>query len=172
LKTASTPSSFNSAATKPTPGTSTQDTFVRAFQALGQFDVRQSFAPWIFTIARRKCIDHFRTRKPLTEERPPEETNTDDPAALLEKQEEAQSLWAVARQSLPPAQFQALWLYYVEEMSGAEIAAALGKTPTHIKVMLLRARRSLADKLPRSKTHDAPSRAIAAQPQEAMGETL
>jgi RNA polymerase sigma factor (sigma-70 family) len=38
----------------------TQDTFVRAFQAIGQFDGRRGFAPWLFTIARRKCIDHHR----------------------------------------------------------------------------------------------------------------
>ena len=38
----------------------TQDTFVRAFQAIGQFDLQRGFAPWLFTIARRKCIDHHR----------------------------------------------------------------------------------------------------------------
>src|SRR5882672_3841692 len=39
----------------------TQETFVRAFQALGQFDARRFFAPWLFTIARRKCLDHHRS---------------------------------------------------------------------------------------------------------------
>ena len=42
----------------------TQDTFVRAFQAIAQFDPRRGFAPWLFTIARRKCIDHHRAAPP------------------------------------------------------------------------------------------------------------
>jgi RNA polymerase sigma-70 factor (ECF subfamily) len=118
----------------------TQDTFVRAYQALHQFDTRQAFAPWLFTVARRKCIDHFRARKPVSAESAPEEADLDDPAALLAQREEAQNIWSVARRSLPTPQYQALWLKYVEEMNIAEIASALGKTQTHIKVMLLRAR--------------------------------
>ena len=34
----------------------TQDAFVRAFQALAQFDARRSFAPWLLAILRRKCV--------------------------------------------------------------------------------------------------------------------
>ena len=33
----------------------TQDTFVRAFQAIARFDSRQAFAPWLFTIAANKA---------------------------------------------------------------------------------------------------------------------
>jgi len=150
----------------------TQETFVRAFQALGQFDARQSFAPWIFTIARRKCIDHFRARKPIADCEPPEEAHGDDPGALLERREEAQNLWAVARRVLPPVQFEALWLYYVEEMSGAEIAAALGKTQTHVKVMLLRARHALAGRLPQPGKQNATAARLAVRPPQAVGGSL
>jgi len=138
----------------------TQDTFVRAFQALGQFDARQSFAPWIFTIARRKCIDHFRARQPASGDSPAEEADLNDPAALLAQREDAQNLWNVARRSLPQSQYQALWLRYVEDMNVAQIAAALGKTQTHIKVMLLRARHALSNKLPspaRRSTESSPA---------------
>lgn len=126
----------------------TQDTFVRAFQALEQFDIRRSFAPWLFTIARRKSIDHFRARQPVVEDSAPEQTDWNDPAALLTQREEAQNVWSVARRALPPGQFQALWLQYVEEMNVAQIATALGKTQTHVKVMLWRARHILSKKLP------------------------
>ncbi len=150
----------------------TQDTFVRAFQAIDQFDARQTFAPWIFTIARRKTIDHFRARKPVVGQEAPEEQDTANPAALLEQREEAQNLWAMARRSLPAAQFQALWLYYVEEMNGAQIAAALGKTQTHIKVMLLRARHALAGKLPHPKKEIPAAPRLAPQTQQAIGGSL
>ena len=50
----------------------TQDTFVRAFQAIGQFNCRRGFGPWLFTIARRKCIDHHRASLPAADESVPE----------------------------------------------------------------------------------------------------
>ena len=61
----------------------TQDTFVRAFQAIHQFDARQTFAPWLFTIARRKAIDHYRAAAPLADEAAPEQISPGDPAELL-----------------------------------------------------------------------------------------
>ena len=41
----------------------TQDTFVKAYQALGQYDPTKPFAAWLFTIARRKCIDRHRSAR-------------------------------------------------------------------------------------------------------------
>src|SRR3974377_1170876 len=86
----------------------TQDTLVRAFQAINQFDSRKSFAPWLFTIARRKCIDHHRRRAAWQDEPVPERAHTEDPACLLAEQEDRRNLWHTARRTLPPNQFQAL----------------------------------------------------------------
>ena len=131
----------------------TQDTFVRACQAIAQFDPRRGFAPWLFTIARRKCIDHYRAAPPPPTEAPwPEPPDTVDPSELLVQQEERENLWQWARRWLPETQFQALWLRYAEDMSVAGIARVLGKTQTHIKVLLFRARSSLAREL-RAKAH-------------------
>jgi len=125
----------------------TQDAFVRAFQAIHQFDSRQPFAPWLFTIARRKCADHFRTAPPWDDRELPELPDENDPAELLARQEEKDNLWALARCRLPRAQFEALWLRYAEEMSVAEIARVVRKTRTHVKVLLFRARQSLRREL-------------------------
>jgi RNA polymerase sigma-70 factor (ECF subfamily) len=127
----------------------TQDTFVRAFEAIAQFDPRRPFAAWLFTIARRKGIDCFRARIPSSGESAPEESDADDPAELLARREEAQDLWRRARASLPDGQFQALWLRYAEDMEIANIARVLRKTQTHVKVLLFRARHKLADELER-----------------------
>ena len=125
----------------------TQDTFVRAFQAMGRFDCRRPFAPWLFTIARAKSIDHRRAAPPVAADPLPELPHEDSPAELLARREERRDLWALARRSLPGAQFQALWLRYVEDFSVGEIAQALSKTQTHVKVLLFRARHTLAREL-------------------------
>ncbi len=122
----------------------TQDTFVRAFQAIAQFDPTRSFASWIFTIAKRKGIDCYRARIPAGDEAVPEESAEEDPAELLARQEDARDIWRRARQKLPDSQFQALWLRYAEEMDVAQISRVLGKTQTHVKVLLFRARNKLA----------------------------
>ncbi len=125
----------------------TQDTFVRAFQAIAQFDCRRGFAAWLFTIARRKCIDRHRAA-PLPVDGPaPEQADENDPAELLARQEDGASLWELARRCLPQAQFQALWLKYAEELNVGDIARVLRKTKTHVKVLLFRARRALGRRL-------------------------
>jgi len=122
----------------------TQDTFARAFEAIAQFDPARPFASWLFAIARRKGIDCFRARIPGDGQAAPEEVDPDDPAELLARREEARELWGRARRSLPESQFQALWLRYAEDMDLAQIGRVLGKTQTHVKVLLFRARHKLA----------------------------
>lgn len=122
----------------------TQDTFVKAFQSIALFDPRRSFAGWLFTIARRKCIDHQRGARPVPEETPPEAHDGRTPAEVVSAQEEAEALWALARGCLPENQLQALWLRYAEDMSIAEIAEVMRKTKTHVKVLLFRARVEMA----------------------------
>lgn len=125
----------------------TQETFVKAYQAISQFDPKRTFAPWLFTIARRKCVDHFRSAQSITSDSPPELSDTNDPAELLALQDERQQLWKLARRILPESQFNALWLHYVEDMSLAEIANVLHRPQTYIKVLLFRARKTLAERL-------------------------
>jgi RNA polymerase sigma-70 factor (ECF subfamily) len=121
----------------------TQDTFIRAYQAIAQFDSRYSFATWLFTIARRKCIDHYRAAPRRELEPIPDGPGEIDPSEVLARREEQENLWHLARRYLGDAQFQALWLRYAEDMSVAEAARVLGKTQTHVKVLLFRARQTL-----------------------------
>ncbi len=124
----------------------TQDTFVKAFQALRQFDTGRSFSTWLFTIARRKCIDRNRVVQPAHVELP-EMIEADDPAQQCVRGETQTGIWDLAARLLPPDQFQALWLRYLEDMSVAEAARVLQKTVTHTKVLLFRARKTLAKRL-------------------------
>lgn len=40
-----------------------QIAFVRAYQAMGRFDVNRPFGPWFFQILRNQCRDSLRSRK-------------------------------------------------------------------------------------------------------------
>jgi RNA polymerase sigma-70 factor (ECF subfamily) len=128
----------------------TQDTFVRAFQAISQLNCRLAFAPWLFAIARRKCIDSYRAQRPISDDPPPEQPDFNDPAELLARQEDHQDTWRLARRHLPDTQFQAIWLRYAEDMKIPEIARAMGKTQIAVRVLLFRARQALASKLDRA----------------------
>jgi RNA polymerase sigma-70 factor (ECF subfamily) len=136
----------------------TQEAFVKAYQAISQFDPKRTFAPWLFTIARRKCVDHFRAIPLASNESPAQLWDTNDPAELLAREDERRHLWSLAHRILPQSQFDALWLHYVEDMGLAEIATILRRPQTYIKVLLFRARKMLADKLKpaRLKTHSPP----------------
>src|SRR5262245_44481625 len=70
-----------------------QDTFVRAFHALNQYQPRRSFTAWLFGIARRLCIDRLRARRPIPTETVAEPADESDPAADLIRREESQNIW-------------------------------------------------------------------------------
>ena len=125
----------------------TQEAFVSAYRNLEQFDPKRSFATWLFTIARRKCIDRHRATRSLANEPLvplPEMADENTPAELLARRESEANLWHRARSVLSDEHFQSLWLKYAEDLSVADIARVLGRTQTHVKVMLFRARRALA----------------------------
>lgn len=125
----------------------TQETFVTAYQNLRQYDPARSFAAWLFTIARRKCIDRSRrARRQFTDELP-ELADGEDPASLLGQREAAQDLWRVARRVLSASQYQTIWLHYAEDLSVRDVARVMRRTQTHVKVSLFRARRLLAKEL-------------------------
>ena len=128
-------------------GEVTQDTFVRAFQRMEQFDSRRVFAAWLFTIARRQCIDRHRAAPPVADAPMPDLAGGADPSELMARREDGQDLWRLARERLSENQFQALWLHYAEDMEAAQIAQVMGKTRTHIKVLLFRARQILGRQL-------------------------
>lgn len=127
----------------------TQDTFVRAFQAIGRYQCRYPFRAWLFAIARRQCIDRHRATREPCDGPLPELPDANDPAELLARREARADLWQSARRLLPLAQYEALWLHYAEDLDIAQTARILRKTQTHVKVLLFRARRTLAREMQR-----------------------
>jgi len=119
-----------------------QDTFVRAFENIHRYRKTWRFSTWLFTIAARLAASHHRkaqTARRFSKVR----SHTTCPSTMLSQQEERQSLWALAME-LSENQYQALWLKYAEDLSVREIARVMGKSQISIKVLLYRARTSLA----------------------------
>ena len=114
-----------------------QDAFVNAYRYLHSFDPRWRFSTWMYRIAIR-CL----SRQPRTEWVSTEEwTDTaSDPLTACAIQSQRDNLWLTARRALSSDAYTALWLRYLEEQSIKEVAAAMGKTESWVKVTLMRAR--------------------------------
>jgi RNA polymerase sigma-70 factor, ECF subfamily len=122
----------------------TQATFVAAHRALHRYQPAGAFAPWLFTIARNKFIDHSRAARPAVDlEDVPGLAQADNPADILARREDEQEIWRRARRILGQDQFEGLWLKYQEDLTIQEIARAMGRTQTSVKVLLFRARQNL-----------------------------
>jgi RNA polymerase sigma-70 factor (ECF subfamily) len=122
----------------------TQETFLKAWQGIGRFDPQHSFSSWLFTIAKRTALNHFRSRRPMAElEEAPEPADDSDPSVVLAQDEQNRELWSLAR-TLKPRQYQVLWLRYAEGFSVEETARIMGLLPIHTRVLLHRGRNQLA----------------------------
>jgi len=121
-----------------------QETFLKAFRNIARFDPGQKFSTWLYTIAVRQTISHYRTKRPwalLMLKNP-----TLDPQEVMIQKEQSQNLWRQAK-TLQPKEFEALWLRYAEDMSVKDIAQVMKKKPITVRVLLHRARLNLAKKI-------------------------
>jgi RNA polymerase sigma-70 factor (ECF subfamily) len=135
-----------------------QETFVRAWTAMGTYDTAQPFAPWLLRIARNHCIDLARRRLPAARkvelDAQPEEGErrelADDAVApadvALERAEVARGLGAAVA-ALPPNYREVIHLFHVEHMSYKDIAATLEVPIGTVMTWLHRARARLREAL-------------------------
>jgi RNA polymerase sigma-70 factor, ECF subfamily len=121
-----------------------QETFFRMIQGLQGFRGESRFSTWLFGIAYRTALGMRRKGRRAAErgvalEDAPEPGTTDDPA-------ESQALrslveWALER--VRPQHRDALVLYYLKELTLAEVAEVLGVSEASAKVNLFRGRQEL-----------------------------
>jgi RNA polymerase sigma-70 factor (ECF subfamily) len=123
-----------------------QETFLKLYRNIAGYDPTFKFSTWLYTSANRLAIDAFRRR---AAERIAKVAETDidvpDPSAGPESGP-GPELWDAAR-SLGGDRYRVLWLRYGEDLSVEEIAAVLGRTRLAVRVLLHRARTSLAGRL-------------------------
>ncbi|MDE5934683.1 MAG: RNA polymerase sigma factor [Muribaculaceae bacterium] len=123
----------------------TDDTFIRAFSSISQFDPQKSaFTTWLMRIAHNTAISHLRKRRTETvplECVPPDaivslssHDNTEDPRISFLKN-------AIAR--LDHEDRSIIHQFYYEEYSIEDIAYVIGKTPGATATRLHRIRQRL-----------------------------
>ena len=129
----------------------TQETLIRAYRFLDDFDVERPFYPWLAAIAVRLSQNWLRqhgriaSREGASLDQVREPQSTDALHELI-SDEQGRRLWhAVA--TLPSGERTAATMYYRDEMSVGDIALALGVTSGTIKTLLSRARRRLRGRL-------------------------
>jgi len=122
----------------------TQETFIRAWRRLHQYDNRWQFSTWLFTIGARLAANRAKQRRTLPLHEPASDHARQNPAEAAGNAELSRNLWTFAQRHLSEAERETLWLRYVEDLAAADIARVLGRTTVGVRVLMHRARRKLA----------------------------
>lgn len=126
-----------------------QDSFIRAYHALGRFEEGQPFYPWLSTIATNLTLNHLRRRKRQTSLDDEYRERADTERNPLEKMQIAENdrRFMDAVQKLPDQYRTVFILRTFEQLSYEEIAVRLGISVGTVDSRLFRARRKLVEEL-------------------------
>ena len=123
-----------------------QEVFVAAHKAILADNRAINARPWLYRIARNRCLNHL--RKPVPEGQDSMDVHPHENgvsvAERVQKREEFRALIADV-QGLPETQRTALLLREIDALAYEEIAVAMDTTVPAVKSLLVRARMSLAD---------------------------
>ena len=129
----------------------TQETFLRAFKHLEQYDPERPFGAWIRRVATNLCLNHYQMLEdaslPLDEELEHPLPGGSMTPELIQVQAESSEQVRAAIHSLPPVYRVVIELRHFQELSYKEIAEQLDLPLSDVKSHLFRARRLLAEKL-------------------------
>jgi RNA polymerase sigma-70 factor, ECF subfamily len=129
----------------------TQEAFVRAWERMKDYDQQWKFSTWLFTIASRLAVSHYRRRRPEVSSGELDRSDTPLPVSadgdIEADRKLGAHLWALAATTLVEDQHEALWLRYAEDLSIPDIAQVMGKSHVSVRVCLFRARQTLAARL-------------------------
>jgi RNA polymerase sigma factor (sigma-70 family) len=130
----------------------TQQTMIQAFESLPDARPEASLRPWLFQVARNKCIDLIRKRRtiPLSslergeaEAQPLDPIDTAPLPADLYEREELQGMLQEAIALLPLRSREVVLMRYVGELTFAEIGRSLGMPENTAKTLFQRAKSTL-----------------------------
>ena len=110
----------------------TQETFIRAYRALGTYDEERirtlQLRGWIWTIALNLGRNHVRNRS-----RRPQPVELHDIHPIADPEPIDSALWQARLESLPNAQRRAVVLRHVVGLSYGELSDALGRPEGTVK---------------------------------------
>ena len=131
-----------------------QDSFLKAYRALANFEQRSKFGTWLYQIAWRAAIDRYRAR-PAASKSIDDDNNflqiqddEDTPAQQMQRQN-TQKIVQEALGQMNPEDSALLSLYYLQEQSVKEISTITDLTESNVKVKLFRLRDALKTQLTR-----------------------
>ena len=119
-----------------------QHTFMAAYADLMRSDRPIALRPWLYTIARHRCVSVLRERRERPVAELPEPQGDDLATALDSREELRATLADIAH--LPEDQRAALVLAELGDASHAEIAQILGCRQEKVKALVFQARSTLA----------------------------
>jgi RNA polymerase sigma-70 factor (ECF subfamily) len=122
----------------------TQDTFIKAYRAYDSLEDRAHARAWLYQIAHRVALDEMRRRRiirflPWTGESRGAVPSAEHEVMELRLSGELQR----ALERIPERQRSALLLAELHDLTGLELAAALGVSHVAARALLTRARESL-----------------------------
>ncbi|HEX6385804.1 MAG TPA: RNA polymerase sigma factor [Anaerolineae bacterium] len=121
-----------------------QESLIRAYLKLDQYDEERPFRPWLLSIAanlarnRRRSLGRYWAAVQRLWQASPEPVSTN----RYEEREKAQALWMAVRR-LRPAEQEIIYLRYFLDLSEAETATALEVAPGTVKSRTHRALKRL-----------------------------
>lgn len=125
-----------------------QDSFLKAYRALGSFKRKSSFSTWLYRIVYNTAISYVRLKKREVlslEDFPADATDFLGTAASEEEAETEyrRSLINFAFQKISEEDRSLITLHYYEEMNTEEISEVTGISKSNVKVKLFRARQKM-----------------------------
>ena len=123
-----------------------QEVFVNAYKAMLADEREINLRPWLYRIARNRCLNHLRKPKADAQESMDmvPEVDAASTAEKVHNREEFRQILSDVNK-LPETQRAALLLREMDALSYEEIAAAMDTTVPSVKSLLVRARISLAE---------------------------
>ena len=132
-----------------------QDTFVKAYQSLGNFKGGAKFSTWLYRIVYNTSISRLRKSVPETIDLDKvsfnngfEDVSGDAYQAL--KEEDRKKYLDIVLSKLDPEENFLITLYYYEEKSLDEIAEISELSKNHVKVKIFRTRQKMLQLLRKS----------------------
>jgi len=121
-----------------------QHTFLSAYCQIAESDGTLELRPWLFTVARNRCLSLLRARSARgTVALDDADQATDGLAIEVEQRQELRELVGDLSR-LPEQQRAALLLAQLDDMSHREIGVVLDVAPAKVKALVFQARTSLA----------------------------
>ena len=135
-----------------------QDTFLKAFDNLGQLSDPNSFNAWIKAIARNQARDWLKKCKPVlfsalsSQDQAVSTLQLEDddiyhlPEAVVDRQETARLVDDIL-DSLSESQRMAIGMFYYQDMSVKQVAREMGVRPGTVKALLSQGRQRIRSKV-------------------------